>query len=45
LKMRRNSTMIRELDQFRADDKSEAKNFPSVHALHCCLTTFDRYWA
>lgn len=44
LKMRRDSTLIRELDQFRADGDSEAKNFPPVHALHCCMSCLDRYW-
>jgi hypothetical protein len=44
LKMRRNSILIRELDQFRADEDAKAKNYPAVHALHCCLSTLDRYY-
>lgn len=45
LKMRRNSILISELDQFRADEEPDAKKYPAVHALHCLMTNLDRYWA
>jgi len=44
LKMKRNSILIRELDQFRATPDIDPKNLPAMHSLMCCLSTLDRYW-
>jgi hypothetical protein len=44
LKMKRDSALIRELDQFRASPDIDPSNLPAVHALMCCLSTLDRYW-
>jgi len=45
LKMKRNSVIIRELDQFRATPDIDPINLPAMHSLMCCLSTLDRYWA
>ena len=45
LKMKRDSVLIQELDQFRADPDAEANDYPAVHSLKCCMATLDRYWA
>jgi hypothetical protein len=44
LKMRRDSKLIKQLAQFRADADLDPSNMPAVHALMCCLSTLDRYW-
>jgi len=45
LKMKRDSILIRQLDQFRATPDIDPRDMPAVHSLMCCLSTLDRYWA
>jgi hypothetical protein len=45
LKMPRDGILIKELDQFLSTPDVEPSNMPAVHALMCCLSTLDRYWA
>jgi hypothetical protein len=44
LKMGRNTIMVKQLDQYRADDDAERHDYPAVHALKCCMSVLDRYY-